>query len=752
MPTTIKDVAKRASVSIATVSNYINNTKKLRKETALRIQKAIDELNYEINTTAKRLKTKEKDEVGVILPFIHDSYYAQILRGIEKVMSEKGFYLNIGFSNEEPEKENYLLNKFYKKDIGGLIITTCQPDNSKIFTNKFQKKKIPMVLIDRKIENFEENLIAFDNFSTIKYIVNELIRSGHKKIALLSGPESYYSEKESFLGYKSAFLENDLKYNETLIVQTNLFKEHAFRSTIEILSNNSPDSVIATSTFLAKGVVEAAYLKGKSIGDELIVLALGQQTWNSYGDLYGIQSSMRTPFRMGIKVADTLIQNMNSPILFEKKKIILNDRLVEKGLGIIHENKQNYKNIYPIKKDKIRVLMLKGTETKPIEGLLPHFENNHGINVEIDYIILHDLLDMMIKDSIQKKYDVFMYDIPWLDYLASNGILRDIKDLIEVNEISAKDYIHDSITNFATYNEGVYGLPFIYAPQLLFYRKDFFESESLKNQFENIYNHRLAPPKNWLEFNAIARFFTKEYNKKSPIDYGTSVANSSFEYIIPEFLIRLWAYGGKMFDNDTINIDTDEFRKALSVFKETFKYIEDKNFESSLEKTVFDFSQGKTAMLVSYAMTVPDMLNIFKSNITGKIGYDFVPGNNPVLGGWSLGISSNSAKTDLAFQFINWACGKEISNYFTILKGQSPLAEVYRNDELATIYPWLKQSYDTYNISKLRKYPIAKKMSKFIQRDIQCELMNLIKEAVTHDADFNKLIKKYEERLKKIII
>ena len=100
-----------------------------------------------------------------------------------------------------------------------------------------------------------------------------------------------------------------------------------------------------------------------------------------------------------------------------------------------------------------------------------------------------------------------------------------------------------------------------------------------------------------------------------------------------------------------------------------------------------------------------DITDRYKSKIVGKVGYDFVPGGTPLLGGWSLGINNNSRKKDLAFKFISWACHKELAIPHTILGGSTPCVNLYQSSELASIYPWLPKAFESFNISRKRLMP-----------------------------------------------
>ena len=146
---TIKDVAKKADVSIATVSNYLNRTKPVSKELGARIQNAVDELGYSLNLNAKILKTAQYMDIGVILPSLNDSYYVQLFQGIKTYFQNTNYFINLVFSNNIPELEVTIAQNLKRKQICGLILVSCQPENWKFYYDNFTSKKIPLVLRER---------------------------------------------------------------------------------------------------------------------------------------------------------------------------------------------------------------------------------------------------------------------------------------------------------------------------------------------------------------------------------------------------------------------------------------------------------------------------------------------------------------------------------------------------------------------------------------------------------------------------
>lgn len=700
------DVAKLAGVSVATVSNYINGTKPIKPGTRLKISEAIEQLNFQPNANARNLKMNQSSEIGLVLPNINDSYYIDIFKGIEKAFQKENHYVNVAFSNEIPDNEKRLLDSFLRKNISGAIVITCQPNNYRYFYDNFISKNIPIVFVDRKVNLLDTNFICFNNKKVIHYLTTRLIDSGYKNIGLMVGPREYSCESECIDGFKKAFHDKSISANDNLISYTGLSKEDAFRSAISLLQYNEIDALITSSESISKGVLEAACLRGILIPDDLLVITLGQEHWNNLSNFTGTFNTARPALNMGEEVAKLLQKNMQSPMLFEPESLVLDDKILFKEIDFTRRSSKN--SAAAGKCESINVLMLECQTSNAIRSLLPSFTNTTSIEVNFKTSQQQFLQNRIISDSQKEseEIDVYMFDIPWLPNLAYNGYLADISGYMNNPEFDKSIFINDSFKYYSEFGGKYYGVPFLYAPQLLFYRKDLFTDKNLCLEFEKKYKTQLKPPRTWLEFNAIAEFFTISLNPDSPVEYGTSVASAYQELIIPEFLIRLWSYGGRIFNNSNrVVFNSPESAKAMTAFCKTFEFTDCVSLSHDVEKTVSDFYEGKTAMMIGFSPYSTEINSRYKSKIVGKIGYDYVPGRTPILGGWSLGIGPNSKKKDAAFKFINWACGKDICNYCAILEGQSTLIDAYSNDELLKLYPWLTLLLDTFKYCKIRRGP-----------------------------------------------
>lgn len=319
---TIKDVARLAGVSIATVSNYLNNTKQVSKESAQKIQNAVDELHYTLNQNARSLKSRQNTDIGVILPSLNDPYYVQLFQGIKSYFQPAEYYINLAFSENIPESEDSIARNFLRKQICGLILVSCQPENWKFYYDNYTSQNIPLVMIDRNIYSLDANYISFNNRVLMRDMVDSLLVGNYKNIYLMSGPDSFECEAECIRGFCDSYRNHGVYPAKELFLKTDMSKEDAFRKTIRLLKNHYPDAIVATSQSLAAGIIEGITILGYTI-QNIPVFTLGEEHWNLHTHSFASESTVRPAMKLGQLAAKLLTEQLSSPLTKETERIIL---------------------------------------------------------------------------------------------------------------------------------------------------------------------------------------------------------------------------------------------------------------------------------------------------------------------------------------------------------------------------------------------------------------------------------------------
>ncbi len=672
---TIKDVAKEAGVSIATVSNHINKTKPLSRDTEARVQHAIEKLQYTPNSSARSLKSNQYNDVCVLLPNLNDPYFAQIYQGIESTFQNTDYYLNLFFTYDIPALEADAIDRMLRKNVCGLIMLTCRTRDWQFYNDHFVKKEKPLVLIDRLIPELNTSFVSVNYYNIMKALTETLIESGKRNIFLLAGSDQLTPDHESKLGFFEAFAEKGLPVQKKWAIMAVFSKEDAFRYTIDLLKTETPQAILTVSEMGAIGIIEALTLLGYS-QDDIMVVTLGEQHWNQYTHTKAFHSYARPAFRIGKEAAELFLGQSKSPKTFERRIVILDDldqnTILPETMRQLKENKNSRK----FARSELNLLMLDTKQVDALSGLIPVFENDTDIKVNME-ILPHNYLLGRIEEQHAPSYkgeqsDVFMIDIPWLYSLANLGILEDITAYINDASFSSDIYLPNSLRYFSEFEARNYALPFMYAPQILYYRKDLFENHTLRTAYEKKYHASLKPPRTWTEFNVIAEFFSGCTLAENTVKYGTSIPSAYMECIAPEIYIRMWASGSQVFDrNHNVVFNSPQTLRAYINYKDIFQFSKPNYGEADDVNVVTDFTRGETAMLITYPSFITNMFDLHQGSLSGFIGYSHVPGRRPILGGWSMGINSNSQKKDAAFAFIKSSYSGDIARSFSTTGGRA---------------------------------------------------------------------------------
>ena len=646
-----------------------------------------------------------------------------------------------------------------KKQICGLLLIPCQPDNWKFYYDNLVSKGIPLVLIDRNIHSLDTNFVSFDNRVLLRDMITTLFRQGYKNICLISGPKMFDCESESIRGVRDAYRDLSLTPGEDIFIETDMSKEDAFRKTLKLLRKQSPDAIVTTSESLAAGIIEGITILGYTTND-VPVFTLGEEHWNLHTHSFSSASAVRPAMRLGQTASKLLMDQLRSPLTKETERIILSGRRLSRAKSSYRTAPSAPVSKPPLdqktkKPRSIRVLLLDTPQVHYTLRLLRNFETRTGISADVTLLPHHYLYDTILRShrtDSEEPFDVIMYDIPWMPFLASEKILADISG--DMRRIDTNIFLPDCLKYYSIFNGRFFGVPFMYAPQVLFYRKDLFGDPYLRADYEKKNKISLRPPVTLKEYNTIADFFT---NKTTAIDYGISVPTAYSECLTPEIYMRLRAFGGNLFTSSgQVCLDSDQSLKAYINFIRSIKYAKPDYRTANDYSAVRDFLAGETAMLISYPSFLEDVIDLRKNSIIGSIGYHLIPGRAPLLGGWSLGVSSRSEHKDAAFEFLKWTCDEQINNYSTLLGGLPATNSTYLNDELAELYPWLPLYHDIYKYSKptfppkltnnkvVPQYEIDEIVCKWIYKLLESELE--VQEVITRThEELEKLVERYLE-------
>ena len=268
---TIKDVARRAGVSISTVSKYINGGN-VRAENVQAISNAIAELDFRVNPYARSLKTHRSRSIGILLPDMTAPFFGAVITALDRVLREHGYHCLISCyaSNHGLERDN--LRYLISTGIDGLIYIP-EDLSAEEFYELTAHRNIPVVQVDRMIQGVESDVVLVDNGDVMHRAVSLLIEKGHRRTAIITGPKSVFTAKERQVGYLRALSDHGVLYDDTLFLsEENTFATGYWGGKKLLSQEDRPTAVVTTNYDITIGLVTAAREMGIRVPEDVSIV------------------------------------------------------------------------------------------------------------------------------------------------------------------------------------------------------------------------------------------------------------------------------------------------------------------------------------------------------------------------------------------------------------------------------------------------------------------------------------------------
>jgi LacI family transcriptional regulator len=275
---TIDDVARHAGVSKATVSHVINNTRPVLPATRQAVLEAIQQLKYRPSAVARSLNTRVTHTIGILVADITNSFFGELVRHIERQLSDRNYNLIVCNTDEDPEREARYLSLLLDKWVDGLIVAPAgvpQP----IF-QEFIGYGIPLVFVDRRPPESYGPVVAIDNFAAGYTATEYLIRLGHRLIAIITRSQVLSTARGRLDGYRQALLDHHLPVQKHLIEITDSTPEAAFIAALRLLAlPKRPTAIVATNHIMTLGMLQAVHERRLSCPDNISLIGFDEHPW-----------------------------------------------------------------------------------------------------------------------------------------------------------------------------------------------------------------------------------------------------------------------------------------------------------------------------------------------------------------------------------------------------------------------------------------------------------------------------------------
>jgi LacI family transcriptional regulator len=321
---TIFDIAKKAKVSVVTVSRLLNNPGIVSSRTAAKIYRIMEELNYQPSQIARSMVSKRTNTIGVIMPDIKNTLFNNWFRFIEDYATSHGFNLVLCNTDEDAVKELNYIRLLQSQRVDGIIIA---PGN-KESVEYLMKSKMRFVLFDRLYESAKNNYVTTDHYQGAFDATEYLVKLGHKKIAVLRGSGSLYPDTERYSGFEDAMKKHKLKIFPQLILNCDFTEETACKKAPDLFKHpDKPTAVFSFNSLMTTGIIKAFQRMEISIPENISLLSFdeipGQEIFKP--TITHVNQPVNS---LGEETIIALINMIKHPEKKKRTKISLKPRLV----------------------------------------------------------------------------------------------------------------------------------------------------------------------------------------------------------------------------------------------------------------------------------------------------------------------------------------------------------------------------------------------------------------------------------------
>lgn len=279
---TIKQLAEKAGVSIATASRVINNKQYVSLETRKKVEEAIASLNFKPDHFARGLRGISSKLVALVIPDILNVYYTTLSKEIERGLRKKGYTMLLGITNDQTKLMLDYLRKISEISVDGIIYVPPPSKESSPYVRSLALSGIPIVEINRRREEDLFDCVEVDNFGAVLQALDHLYTLNHRKIAFIVGPNETTTGFQRLEGFKYFMNKNRIELIPGLIKVGKFSREFGEKATREILAmtgSNKPTAIFPTSNRLLMGAMKVLKEKQVQIPEDLSVVAMDDTEW-----------------------------------------------------------------------------------------------------------------------------------------------------------------------------------------------------------------------------------------------------------------------------------------------------------------------------------------------------------------------------------------------------------------------------------------------------------------------------------------
>ncbi len=308
MAITVKDVAAHAGVSTATVSRVLNNDPGIKPETRRRVKESIKNTGYRINKAARSLKTSRTGTVGLLVPELANDFFMTVAQGVEDVLRTRGYGVIICNANEDEKYEQDRIDLLIEQCVDGAIIIPASSAGAHF--NRLPEAGIPVVLVDRLVDDFNSDAVLADNINGTYSAVVHLIETGCKRFGFIGGSLELSNFRERYEGFKRALSDYNIALEDEIIKFGNVHINSGYELMKELMIGpNPPENVFIANYFLQVGATKFLIENNNRVQPGIRIAGFDDMSLSSILGFSSITVS-QPMHSMGEKAAEMLLERI----------------------------------------------------------------------------------------------------------------------------------------------------------------------------------------------------------------------------------------------------------------------------------------------------------------------------------------------------------------------------------------------------------------------------------------------------------
>ena len=307
MPT-IRDVAREAGVSPATVSRVVANYGYVSNNARERVLVAVQKVGYRPNAIARSMIKGATHTIGLIISDISNPFFPEVVRGVEDAAHRQGYNIILCNSDEVISKENDYIDVLLSKQVDGLIVASTSSEPGHLM--EAAQRGTPLLLLDRHVPGTTCDVVKVDNITGARLAMEHLLDLRHQRIGLITGPKRVSTARDRTEGYRLALENRSIPCDERLVINSDFKEKGGYEGLIQLMAlEHKPTAIFTANNLTTAGALTALRTLGLRIPDDISIVAFDDMTWMRLVEpqLTVVQQPM---YLMGTTATEILLHRM----------------------------------------------------------------------------------------------------------------------------------------------------------------------------------------------------------------------------------------------------------------------------------------------------------------------------------------------------------------------------------------------------------------------------------------------------------